>query len=365
MRAHFSRSSVLVGLLLGGMALAGGCGGEQIEIIQYPAFFDPDDPSRNVKSIVVLPFRNQASKAAGARAGEAVSEELSGLLSNSGTYQKVYNRADLRLLMDQQDLAIAAGGDSNAMASALRKRGAVEALVTGAVTAYDSSSRTRTELKQQLVGFNPQTKAPIYRPVMMQITSNEGTVTVTSALIRVRDGAQIHATGPVYGRYKSEGTAGVASEPECLRRATSQAVFGAKEHFAVVRKTVNVSGDALRVASAYYDGEWDEEDEFTTVDTEAFVVLKLPAQCDRNRFRIVIVREGRQKDLFVQKVRWVNKVQPVYAGSQLNANPSQVGLGFRFSPKELAQKGGPGTYVAKFYAGPRPALTYEFDIESP
>jgi len=347
------------------MALAGGCGGEQIQILQYPAFFDPDDPSRNVKSLVVLPFRNQASKAAGARAGEAVSEELSGLLSGSGTYQKVYNRNDLSNLMDQQDLAIAAGGDSNAMAAALRKRGAVEALLTGAVTAYDSSSRTRTEMRQQFVGMNPQTKAPIYRPVMMQITTNEGTVTVTSALIRVRDGAQIHATGPVYGRYRSEGTGGVASEPECLRRATSQAVFGCREHFAVVRKTITVESDAFRVARAYYDGEWDEEDEFTTIDTEAFVVLKLPSQCDRNRFRISIVREGRQKDLFVAKVRWVNKTQPVHAGSELTANPCQVGLGFRFSPRDLAQKAGPGTYIAKFYAGPKPALTYEFDIESP
>ena len=35
------------------------------------------------------------------------------------------------------------------------------------------------------------------------------------------------------------------------------------------------------------------------------------------------------------------------------------------SPRELAKKSGPGDYVAKFFAGPSPAMTYEFEIESP
>ena len=359
------RGRGLAGVLLVVASLAAGCG-QEIEITQYPPFFDPDDPTKNIKTIVVLPFRNQAARAGSARAGEGVGEELAGLLGGTGTYMKVYNHNDLSALMDQQDLLIAGGGDPNALAGALRKRGAVEALITGAVTAYDSSSRTRTEMRQQMVGIDPRTKAPIYRPVMMQITTNEGTVTVAATLTRIRDGAPIHATGPVYGRYRSEGQSGVTSEPECLRLATSQAVFGTNEHFAVVRKTVTVDSDAFRVASAYYDGEWSEADEFTPADTQAFVVLKLPPVCDRNRFRITIVREDRQEDLFVQKVRWLKKSQPAHPGSAMQVDPGKIGIGFAFNPSEIAKKGGgPGTYVAKFYAGAKPALAVEFDIEAP
>ena len=361
MEAQFCRCRTLVGLLLVAASLLAGCS-EQIEILQYPEFYDPDDPAKNIQKIVVLPFRNQTGKGSAASAGNAISEELAGMLSGSGTYQQVYNRNNLRELMDQQDLQIATGGDPNAMANALKKRGLVEAMITGAVTNYDSSSKTRTEMGQQFVGMNPRTKAPIYRPVMMQITTNEGTVTVAASMIRIRDARPIHATGPVPGHCRSEG-ASVISEAECLRRARMSAVNATKGQFAVVRKTVTVESDAFRVARSYYDGDWDEEDEFLPTDDKAYVVLKLPPQCDRNRFRITIVRLDQTTDLFVQKVRWVKGEQPVHPGGQ-PVDPGKIGLGFEFSPRKIAEKGGgPGTYVAKFYAGPKPALTVEFDIE--
>jgi len=366
MKIQFNRSSVLTGLLLGAMAVAGGCGGEEIEIMQYPAFFNPDDPAGNIKSLVILPLRNQAAGASAARAGEAVSEELAGILSGTGTYQKVYNRNDLGNLMDQQDLAIAAGGDPNAMASALRKRGAVDAMLTGAVTTFNSSSKTIRKTQQQLVGFDKK-KKPIYRTVTVNETTNEGIITMTASLIKIRDGAQIHSTGPVSGAFKSVGTGSVMSEAECLRRAMSQAVFQAKDQFAVTRKRILVDSDAFFVASAYYEGEWDEQDEFTTTDTTAFVVLKLPPQCDRNRFAVKISREERREDLMTQGIQWKKGQQPVHPGSGDLVNGASIGLCvLKFSPSDLAKKaGGPGTFVVKFYAGPRAALTYEFDIESP
>lgn len=366
MIAQFNRSAVLIGLLLGALVAAGGCGGNEIEITQYPPFFDPDDPAGNVKSIVILPFRNQAAGASGAKAGEAISEELAGMLAGSATYQKVYNRNDLRNLMDQQDLAIAAGGDSNAMATALRKRGAVDAMLTGAVTTYSSSSKRIMKEEPKIVGYNKK-KMPIIKMVKVPATANEGIVTVAVSLIKIRDGAQIHSTGPLSGGHKVVGTGNVMSESECLLHARARVVSQAKDHFAVVRKRITVDSDAFLVASAYYEGEWDEEDEFTTMDTTAFVVLKLPNQCDRNRFTVKITREERREDLLTQGVHWKKGQQPAFIGSPDVVDAATHGIGvLKFSPRDLAEKaGGPGTYVAKFYAGPRPALEYEFDIESP
>ena len=359
MEAQFCRCRTLVGLLLVAATLVAGCS-EQIEILQYPEFYDPDDPAKNIKSIVVLPFRNQTGKSTATSAGVAIGEELSGMLGGSGTYQHVYNRSNLKELMNEQDLRIALGGDANALANALKKLGRVEAMITGAVTSYDSGTKTETKMVPQTVGYHPKTKMPITRLVPMQVTTNESTVTLTASMIRIRDAETIHPTGPISRRY----TSGSVSQAECLRLARSAAVAAAKGHFTVVRKTVTVDSDAFRVARSYYDGQWAEEDEFRPTEDKAYVVLKLPPQCDRNRFRITIVRLDQMTDLFVQKVRWVKASQPVHPGGQ-SVNPGKIGIGFEFSPKKIAEKGGgPGTYMAKFYAGPQPALTVEFDIES-
>jgi hypothetical protein len=40
-----------------------------------------------------------------------------------------------------------------------------------------------------------------------------------------------------------------------------------------------------------------------------------------------------------------------------------AGKSYVFSPRDVAAKGGgPGVYLAKFYAGPEPAMTSEFTI---
>ena len=159
------------------------------------------------KTVIVLPFRNQAAKAAQARAGQAISEELAGLLAATGTYDKVYNRNDLRDLVDPEDLPAVTGGEPAAIAAALRKRGIVEAMITGVVTSYESSSKRDVRESRKLVGFDPTTKLPLFKTVPTPFTTNEGTVSVAASLIRVRNAKPIHAADPIPGRYRSEGGA--------------------------------------------------------------------------------------------------------------------------------------------------------------
>lgn len=364
MKRQLCRRSRVGALLLVAAALVAGCG-QEIEISQYPEFYDPDDPSKNIKSVVVLPFRNQAPRAGRTKAGEAMSEELAGLLGGSGTYAKVFNRKNLSNLMDQQDLHIAAGGDPTAMAGALKRRGAVEAMITGAVTFYTATPPKSYVIQVPVPTYNPYTRQWGIKLQNVTMYKSSAQVTATATLLRVGSGTPVHATGPATESHVADGLSPVP-ESQCLALARGKVVSLLSHQFVVVRRRITVDSDAFLVASKYYDGRWTDEDEFTTNDDKAYVVLKLPSVCDRNRFRITIVREGGQDDLFVEKVRWLKGSQTVYPGGGVKADSAKVGMGFEFNPSQIAAKGGgPGTYVAKFYAGPEPTLTVAFDIEAP
>ena len=331
--------------------LSAGCG-KTITITQYPEFYDPDNPAKNIKSMVVVPFRNRAPGAKANTAGEAMSEELASMLSRSGSYRQVYNRNDLTALMDQQDLQIALSGDASAMTKGLRKRGKVETQLTGAVTAYASNTSKSTQQIPQMA-WNPNTKTMYisgYRTVV--ITRNEGTVTATASLIRLADGRTIHATGPRHGRVESKGATPRASQQQCLRQAANQVVLRLLEEFAVVRKTIKVKGDAFKTASGQFDGKWDHTKKFR-LSGKLWVVLRLPDSCDRNRFQIKIARKDRRENLVIQNIRW-------------KKGNSQRGIGYEFDLRKIARLGGgTGDYVAKFYPGPEPKLLAKFKIQGP
>jgi hypothetical protein len=79
-----------------------------------------------------------------------------------------------------------------------------------------------------------------------------------------------------------------------------------------------------------------------------FVVVELPAECDKNDFKITIVRKDQREDLAVQKVRW----------SRQNKS-----FGYEFNPSEIAAAGGGvGEYEIKFYSGPDPVIRKKFKI---
>ena len=365
MRAQFCRRKGLAGLLLIAASLVAGCG-QEIEILQYPEFYDPDDPAKNIKNVVVLPFRNQAAKASSANAGEAMSEDFASLIAQSNTYVNVYNRNDLANLMNHQDLQIALGADTKAAAAALKRRGAVEAMVTGAVTSYASTPPQHHKVPIMIPVYNPRTKRMTMKTQYIDMYKSSANVKATATLMRV-DGRRVRGGSGLAEGVCNVDAASPVSEVECLRRATNSVLYRLREYFVVVRKRVTVESDAFLVARSYYEGEWEEEDEFTTSDKDAFVVLKLPPQCDRNRFKVKIAREDVRKDLLVQEVRWLRSKRPVFAGSPDMVEGGRIGIGVvKFSPRDIAAKGGgPGKYVAKFYAGPKPALVYEFDIEVP
>jgi hypothetical protein len=326
------------------VVVAGGCS-KKIWITQYPSWYSSD-----LKTIAVVPFRSATTSR---EAGISISEQLARAMMANGTYE-VVSQSDVAAMSDQVDLMLyARGGDAAAAAEKFSTLKNVQAILVGTVTTYSATTQ-RQHRREPIYAYNRRTKQSYiagYREY--DHVRNEANVAATAALIRVPGGQTVHATaGPVGATSWSEsGSGGSAPSRDpyrCLADAAQQTVAQLVREFAITRREIKVSPDDFRTAQDLYEGEWDFSDEFAADDDEAYVVLKLPACCDRNRFRLTIVRKDQREYLHEREFTW----------------DAQYGrYGYRFSPQSVAAAGGgPGTYVAKFYSGQKPVLEHDFRI---
>jgi len=325
-------------LLLAGLVTGAGCSAK-VAIVQYPPFYTPE-----LKTIAVVPFRNQSTAK---NAGAIVADKLAAALMANGAY-KVFNRNDLKALMDENDLKIALAGDASAAATTFRKHTSVQAILTGSVTTF-SATTNKQQRRDPIYATSRQGRRYIQGYRTYVHTRNEANVSVTATLIRVSDGSTIYATPqPVWARVASQGSPPRKDPFACCAEAADSVVRQLLVQFAPIRKTIKVNRDkALRTASELYDNKWTFVDDFSPEDEKMYVVLALPPSCHRNRFRLVIVRKGQRQELAAQDVVWNRKYK---------------GFGYTFSPKQIAAKGGPGEYEVKFYSGPEPVIIRPFNI---
>ena len=324
-------------LLLAALAAAAGCS-KKMWIYQTPAFYSPD-----LKNIAVVPFRNHTSVR---NAGNVVADNLAAALMDNPTY-KIFARNDLKMLLDQEDLRRALSGEVGPGTS-FGKMVNVQAFLAGSVTMYSATS-SRQFKKDPVYGYNKRTKNRYiqgYRSYYY--TRNEANVSVSAALIRP-DGTTIHATGaPVHAREVSEGESPRMDRYACAAVATDRVIRRLVEEFAVIRRQIKINpGKALRTAADLYDNQWTYTKKFKPTDDKMFVVVALPPACDRNPFRLVIVRKDQREELASLKFVW---------------SRNRASFGYRFSPRRLAAAG-TGEYEVKFYSGPEPIMRRAFKIE--
>jgi hypothetical protein len=296
-----------------------------------------------------LPFRNQVPKAKAHMVGESVSEELASALGSTGTYGQVYNRAAVQNMLNEQDLKIALGGSPESMSTVFKKMVNVQAVLTGAVTGYTSS--TRTFWKTVPVSkWNQYTKKMYIVQQKKRVTRNEASVTVTAALTRASSGSTIYSTSPITRRMAVEGSPPSMDVTGCMNRARAAAVRALTEQFGIVRKTIKVPGGAFKTARGVFDGKWKHTNKFKVSDPKFYVVLRLPDSCAENIFQIKIARREQETNLASQTITW-------------KPGHSVTGRGIAFSPGPL----GVGKFVAKFYPGPgenvQPKLFAKFEIK--
>jgi hypothetical protein len=329
-------------------AALGGCA-KNVWITQYPAFYTPD-----LRSIVVVPFRNTTGDPL---AGRIISEKVTAALAANGTYQ-VHSHADLPLLAGEAAIE-PAGGEAQALAKLLRNRGRVQAILTGTVSDYTVTQhrewRERPVYRRDKRGRRYLSHHEAYTHIR-----SEATVDAVARLIRVSDGATIHASAPGAARSKvtSEAPPDGSQPPqrtarECLAAAGDQCAAKLLEEFAVVSRQVRVGRDAFRTAHRLDGTKWKGGKKFSLTDKQLLVVVKLPPECDRNHFRIVIWRKDTGAELAAAELTW----QRQWSG--------EVGTAFAFTPADIAAKGGgPGKYAAGLYCAHEPVLTTDFQIEA-
>lgn len=320
-------------------AILGGCD-KKLVITQVPTFYTPD-----LKVIAVAGFRNQTQWRG---ANEIIADQVAAGLMANGTY-KVFNRNDLKTVMDESDLNIALGADPVAAAGKLKKLTEVQAILVGTVTTYAATSNTQPK---QIAQYATDRKGKVYisHYITEMHTRNEANVTVTATLIRVSDGSTIYATPePAFARVWAEGSPPTKDTNACASDAASTVAANLVSTFAPTRREIKVDeAKALRTASELYDNKWTYQDTFKPTDEKMFVVVALPASCDRNRFRVTIIRKGERQDLASLDIQWDKK---------------HGGFGYLFSPKDIAAKGGgAGEYEIKFYSGPEPIMRRAFRI---
>lgn len=337
-----SKVSIVSLLALCGV-FAGGCS-KEITITQQPEFWTPE-----LKTVAVVPFKNLTNVK---DAGQMVSDSLANALMANGTY-RVFNRSDLKTLMDEQDLKLALGANPNsAGGNGFNKFTNVQAILTGTVTVYAATSSRQQKQKQVPYWSNGKQYS---RTVYYTHVRNEANVTVTASLIRPKDGVTIYSTrGPIKGKFVSEGENPARDAYGCSAMALDQAVSQLLETFACVRKKVKVKPkDVVKTATEFYDNKWQEKKKFLTTDTNMIVAIRLPQCCDRNRFRIAIVPKDGRDELASKEFMWSRSINP-YRGKT-----------FQFSPKDISSKYGPGEYWIKFYSGPEPVIVHKIKINQP
>ena len=202
------------------LAGPGGCS-KKIQIVQLPEFYSP-----KLKTIAVVPFRNHSS---GRNAGKIISDELATAFMANGTYE-VFNRNDLKAVMDEKDLQIALGSDTSAAAGTFKKSARVQAILTGSVTSYSATSNTQRR-QRAIYGTDRRGNSYIQGYIPYDYTRNEANISVAATMIRVSDEAAIHVTPvPAQARVYSEGSPPSKDPYACISEATSRVVAQLVEH---------------------------------------------------------------------------------------------------------------------------------------
>jgi hypothetical protein len=327
--------------LVSAMGCDGGRQKGKVWITYYPDFYRPD-----LKRVAILPFANRSSAPG---AGERISDRVSALLTNNGTYE-VYTRAHLGNLLAEGNLAAAGIVDADA-AMTIGRLKAVQALICGVCDRYDVHSVDTTATRRiPVYARNLRGKRVIvgWREEPYIITRHEATVECQVVVIDTATGRQVAACSTP-SVVTAEGSPPEYSPEQLLRLAEDDQIERIVAALAVTRTQVKLEGQALRTATGEHDGEWDWQKKITPDDGRFAVVVALPPAADRNPLRISIVPEGEHDPVAEQSGLWDGQYER---------------FGYYFDVQPIVQRAGFGQYQAKLYlaAESEPVARYSFQV---
>ena len=346
MKQHMSVFWPLLKVAVLALAVSAGCS-KEIPIVQYPVFWEPG----RIRTVAVVPFRNTSLDP---QAGNTIADRLAIALAANGTYQHVYNRLDMQALMTERDLEMLAGGQGDP-AALLSRLTDIQVIIVGTVTSFEATSHDQPR-SEPVYYWDAHGNQQYGGQRSFVRTTNDAIVSASAQMLAQRTGGSIHAMiSPAQSHVQDIGEPPNMSMDVCLATAVDEVVYQLLEQFAIIRKVIKVNPKETFFTSTgeRFDGEWIRQDKFTTADETMAVIVNMPAEADRNTFRIAIIRRDTTTDLDEATFTWSRD------------NPA-FGMAFEFSPRDFAAAGGgPGDYVAKLYVGERPVLEHRFRIEQP
>ncbi|MBN2563278.1 MAG: hypothetical protein JXQ75_20350 [Phycisphaerae bacterium] len=311
----------------------------KIWVYRYPDFYRPE-----LKRVAVLPF---ADRTRSHGVGERISDKVSAILTNNGTYE-VYTRAHLKDILAERDLADAGIIDAD-VAMEIGRLKSVQALVCGVCDRYETTTRNETRYKPVAVwGKNAQGQRVItgWKKEPYQWTQHDAFVECQAVVIDTATGQQLTAVRDPSSD-KTSGSPPKQTTADILRSAEEDQVNRIVQAIAVVRTPIKLKGTVLKTATDLYDQEWDWQKQILPEDGHFFVVVKLPPEADRNNFKITIVPKDERQILAEHSFVWAK---------------GQECRGYRFDAKPIVDQHGFGKYQAKLYSGPEPVARYDFSI---
>lgn len=339
-RHYRPRHLLAFSLLL--IATAGGCGSSnkgKIWVYRYPDFYQ-----RGLERIAVLPFADGArARGTGAR----ISDKVSAILTNNGTY-KVYTRQHLADVLKEKDLA-AAGVIDSQVAKRIGKLTSVQAIVCGRCNRAETVTRRETRYNRVAVwGTNARGQRVItrWKQVPYKWWRHDGHVECQVHVIDCATGRQIAAVHSP-STFWASGSPPKYTAPDVLRFAEEDQVKRIVNSIAITRTQIKLDGDVLKTAASLYDNEWDWQRRFVPGDGHLYIVVHLPGTADRNNFKLTIVPKDERETLAEKSFRWSKKNRT---------------FGHKFAIKPIVDKRGPGRYQAKLYSGTEPIAWYDFEI---
>jgi len=366
MTATRSARGVLWFACLGAAALAPGCS-KSMHVMVYPDFYTPD-----LKTLAVVQFGNDSGEA---KAGEIFTDTLAAAFKANGAY-RVLGPGQLKAVLEKAKIELKPDADRQTVLTALARLGGVQAVLIGRIGQYavGRSVHQRVYSSYPYYGhygdhgyyggyrgygrygryygrhgryYYPR-QAPYWH--VYDEERNEASVSAMAALWRVDDGSGLHSLAmPARATVISQGSPPPLAAGGCLARAGRHVAGQIVEEFAPTPLRIKIKPKrALKTATGRTGAAWNFEDDFKADDEKMFVVVALPETCHRNTFRLEIAREGVEEALATARFTW----------SRQDRN-----AGFPFSPRDLAQQGGAGTFEVRFFTPQKLVMSRKFKIE--
>ncbi len=323
-------------------ALGWGCGPEKIKVMKQPMF-----DVNAIKRVAVIEFAD----APGVPGCGGVMSDM--LASNLGQHKQwqIFSRQQLGTLLKEQDLGMTDRFDAST-AVKIGKLAVVDTVIIGRVNQYGVQTRTETKYNSVPVWRTDASGVPFiagYNNVPYQFTRLDGTASATLNLVSVQTGQVIWSDTQTYSWW-AQGSPPTLGPHQVLQNAAQETVNKLFLNLVPHQKEVKVPDNSIFTCKDLVGGSWmDKTSEFVADAVKMFVVLALNRDFHKTT---IVVRLNKKGDEEV-----VKQFEHPWDSEKYGS------FGFALSPKELADRKGPGAYEARYFVSGTEIRKMEFNIK--